>query len=103
MLFVELEILFHRHDAVTGLPQRVDFHDGFVEIRIGQKTSFYCGRLVAIVQMSVTKSLEQALGHIFVDVRNLLVAVIDGGIVLRVVFQTRCEKREARYEKDSSE
>ena len=54
---------------------------------IGNENAFNLGRLVTKMQVLVAQGKQEALWHKFVDVRNLLVCVINSRIVLGVVFQ----------------
>ena len=59
----------------------------FIKVeRVSHVAALDLGRLVAVIEVLVTESLKQTLRHELIDIRDLLVAVIHGVIILWVIF-----------------
>ena len=103
VLVVELEILLGRDGCgcldprAPGIPDDIGDEDV-----IGHKRAFNLGRFVSVMEI-VAESQKQGLGHELVDVRNLLISVINGSIVLGVVFQAGAEQGESANQNQCSE
>ena len=66
---------------------------------VGDIGAFEFGRLSAKVQVVGIESGQQTLRHKLVDVRDLLVAIVHGGIGLRIVFDAGTEETQPTEEK----